>query len=356
MDTVQIAEQIQLADMVQIRVADELRIGIIGCGYWGPNLIRNFIEAPKSKLVSVADLRTERLKYIHTSYPQVKTITNYQDFYDMELDAVVVATPPATHYEIAKDLMEHGLHVMIEKPMTLRSEHAQALVDLARERDLILMVGHAFEYNVAVQTLKVMIANGDLGAIRYIDSARLNLGLYQRGTNVLWDLAPHDISILCYILDMEPISVIAQGTTCIAENVYDVVYMNLKFPDNIMAHVHVSWLDPYKVRRVTVVGSKKMVIFNDIESDKIKIVDKGVNTPTDAASFADFQYSYRNGDILVPYIRFVEPLRTESQHFVECILNHTTPITDGEDGLRVVKILEAAQRSLENNSREEAIY
>jgi predicted dehydrogenase len=295
------------------------------------------------------------LKVIRNTYPHIKVTTNYQDFYDLDLDAVVVATPPETHYKIAKDLMEHNLHVMIEKPMTLISDHSRELIEIARSRDLTLMVGHAFEYNVAVQSLKVMIANGDLGAVRYIDSARLNLGLYQRGTNVLWDLAPHDISILCYILGMDPISVIAQGIACIVPNMYDVVYMNLKFPDNIMAHVHVSWLDPYKVRRVTVVGSKKMVIFNDIETDKIKIVDKGVNTPDDAATFADFQYSYRNGDILVPYIRFVEPLRQESQHFIECIMNHTTPITDGEDGLRVVKVLEAAQRSLDNNSREEFI-
>jgi len=353
MDSLQISEQVKISNPPP--VPDELRIGIVGCGYWGPNLIRNFNETPKSNLISVSDLRTERLKVIRNTYPHIKVTTNYQDFYDLDLDAVVVATPPETHYKIAKDLMEHNLHVMIEKPMTLISDHSRELIEIARSRDLTLMVGHAFEYNVAVQSLKVMIANGDLGAIRYIDSARLNLGLYQRGTNVLWDLAPHDISILCYILGMDPISVIAQGIACIVPNMYDVVYMNLKFPDNVMAHVHVSWLDPYKVRRVTVVGSKKMVIFNDIESDKIKIVDKGVNTPDDAATFADFQYSYRNGDILVPYIRFVEPLRQESQHFIECIMNHTTPITDGEDGLRVVKVLEAAQRSLDNNSREEFI-
>jgi predicted dehydrogenase len=179
--------------------------------------------------------------------------------------------------------------------------------------------------------------------------------LYQKGTNVLWDLAPHDISILCYLLGMDPISVIAQGVSCISPGVFDVVYMNLMFPNNIMAHVHVSWLDPAKVRRVTVVGSDKMVIFNDIESDKIKIVDKGVKSQTESTNFAEFQYSYRNGDMVVPFIRFVEPLKQEANHFLDCIKNHKIPLTNGEDGLRVVRVLEAAQCSLENSSREERI-
>lgn len=353
MDTVQINEKINIADIA--RESDDIRIGVIGCGYWGPNLVRNFVELPKADLVVVSDLRNERLRFIQHTYPQVQVVNDYHELFNINLDAIIIATPPVTHFEIAKEVILHGLHVLIEKPMTLNSVHAQILIDMARQRDLVLMVGHAFEYNVAVQTLRTMISNGDLGAIRYIDSARLNLGLYQNGTNVLWDLAPHDISILCYILDMEPLAVCAQGAHCIVSNVYDVVYMNLIFPENILAHVHVSWLDPYKVRRVTAVGSKKMVIFNDIENEKIKIIDKGVNTPADASTFTDFQYSYRNGDILVPYIRFVEPLRQETQHFIDCITNHISPITNGEDGLRVVKVLEAAQRSLENNSREEAI-
>ena len=337
------------------RVDEGTRVGIIGCGCWGPNLIRNFNDSSKSNLVAVADLRPERLKYIQNSYPLVRTYSNYHDLFNLNLDAIVVATPPTTHYAIAREVIESGHHVMIEKPMTLRSDHARELIKLANENDKVLMVGHAFEYNQAVQNLKKYIDDGEIGAIRYIDCARLNLGLYQSGVNVLWDLAPHDISILCYILGMEPLSVIAQGAKCINKDVYDVVYMNLIFPDNILAHVHVSWLDPCKVRRVTVVGSKKMVIFNDIENDKIKIYDKGVNTPTDTSSFADFQYSYRNGDILVPYLRLVEPLRLETEHFIDCIVNRLNPTTNGEDGLRVVKVLEAAQRSLENHSREEVI-
>jgi predicted dehydrogenase len=334
----------------------EIKVGVIGAGYWGPNLIRNFVETPKSRVVAVADFSEDRLNRIHTTYPQIHCVRNFREFFTMGLDAVIIATPPATHYEIAKEVLNHDLHVFVEKPITLQSDQAAELVDLAASKDLTLMVGHAFEFNVGVQKLKTMIDEGELGKIHYIDSARLNLGLYQQGTNVLWDLAPHDISILCYILGKEPISVIAQGTSCISKGIYDVLYMNLMFPDNILAHVHVSWLDPAKVRRVTVVGSKKMVIFNDIENDKIKIVDKGVCTPAEADSFTEFQFSYRNGDILTPYLRFVEPLRQESQHFLESILNHTKPITDGEDGLRVVRVLEAAQRSLTNHSREEFIY
>jgi predicted dehydrogenase len=339
----------------EMKVLREIRVGVVGCGYWGPNLIRNFVETPQSHVVAVADLRPERLKMIRTSYPQIQPISDYRDLFNMEMDAVVIATPPSTHYEIAKDFLEHDIPVMVEKPLTLNSEHAEMLIELAHRKDLVLMVGHAFEYNVAVQALKSMIDKGELGKLHYIDSARLNLGLYQRGTNVLWDLAPHDISILCYILGTEPVSVIAQGASCISKGVFDVVYMNLMFPDNILAHVHVSWLDPYKVRRVTVVGSEKMVIFNDIETDKIKIIDKGVDTQPEANNFAEFQYSYRNGDIVSPYIRFVEPLRREAQHFLDCVSNHHTPLSNGEDGLRVVRILEAAQCSLENFSREEGI-
>lgn len=331
-----------------------LRIGIIGCGYWGPNLVRNFVEINNSDLVAVADVRSERLAHIHHNYPQIQGVTDFHDLFNMDLDAVVVATPPVTHFSIAREALYQGLHVLVEKPITQKSVEARELIDLAQTKDLTLMVGHAFEYNAGVEKLKSMVTNDELGEIFYIDSARLNLGLYQQGTNVMWDLAPHDISILCYVLGQEPVSVKAQGLRC-TKDMFDVVYMNLTFPNNLLAHIHVSWLDPCKVRRVTVVGSKKMVIFNDVESDKIKIIDKGVNTQKDIKTFADFQYSYRNGDIQIPFIRFVEPLRLECQHFLDCINNHSIPRTNGEDGLRVVKILEAAQRSLDNNSREELI-
>ena len=329
---------------------DQIKVGVIGCGYWGPNLIRNFVEIPTSEVVIVADLKEERLNQIRFSYPQVKATMNYQDLFTLGLDAVVIATPPATHFGFAKECLQHGLHVLVEKPMTINSEQAMELIGLAKENDLVLMVGHTFEYNAAVHTLKQLIESGELGQIYYVDAARLNLGLYQRDLNVLWDLAPHDISILLYILGRKPISVSAYGMPFALERTHDVVYVNMLFPDNILAHVHVSWLEPCKVRRITVVGSKKMVVYNDVSNtEKIKIFDKGVEIPPYTTSFGDFQCNYRYGDVLIPNIRFIEPLRRECQHFLECILNHCEPQSNGLDGLGVVKVLEAAQRSLEKN-------
>jgi predicted dehydrogenase len=218
------------------------------------------------------------------------------------------------------------------------------------------MVGHTFEFNSAVHALKELIDSGELGQIYYVDAARLNLGLFQRGLNVLWDLAPHDISILLYLLNREPVSVSAQGMPFVFKEIHDVVYMNLVFPDQVLAHVHVSWLDPCKVRRITVVGSKKMVVYNDVEAlEKIKIYDKGVDSPAYPNSFGDFQCSYRYGDVRIPNIRFVEPLRMECQHFLDSIGNHSIPNTCGEDGLRVVRVLEAAQRSLMDGAHQEPI-
>jgi predicted dehydrogenase len=333
---------------------ERIRLGIIGSGYWGPNLIRNFVEIPNSEVVMVADLKKERLAYIATTYPQVLVTENYQDLFAQKLDAVVVATPPATHYTIAKECLQHGLSVLVEKPITLNSAHAAELIELADEKNLVLMVGHTFEYNAAVHAMKKLIDTQELGQIYYLDAARLNLGLFSRDLNVLWDLAPHDISILLFLLGKRPVSVSAQGNACVFPNIHDVAYVNMVFPDNINAHIHVSWLDPCKVRRVTVVGSKKMAVYNDIVGlEKVKIYDKGVETPEYTDSFGDFQFSYRYGDILIPNIRFQEPLKVECLHFLDCISHHTKPCSCGEDGLNVVKILEAAQRSLLNNGRME---
>jgi predicted dehydrogenase len=332
---------------------EKLRIGVIGSGYWGPNLIRNFDALSESTVAAVADLRQDRLNSIQKSYPHIHVTNDYKELFNLGLDAIVVATPPKTHHSIARECMEHGLHVLIEKPMTLTSKDGEDLCALAHAKNLTLMVGHTFEFNSAVQALKKIIDSGELGKILYIDTARLNLGLFQNGLNVIWDLAPHDISILLYLLEQDPISITAHGNASILNDVEDVVYMNMVFPNNIFAHVHVSWLDPCKVRRVTVVGSQKMVVYNDIENnEKIKIYDKGVVKPEYTNSFAEYQYSYRSGDILIPNIQFAEPLRQECQHFVSSIINHTTPRTDGESGLRVVRILEAAQHALQKNHLE----
>lgn len=335
---------------------EPIRVGVVGCGYWGPNLIRNLIEIPTSSMIAVADLRPERLNYIHNIYPQVLTTTNYTDLFAMDLDAVIVATPPASHYRFAKEFLHEGLHVFVEKPMTTRSQDAEEICALAQAQNRILMVGHTFEYNPAVQMLKQIIDSGEIGRVYYIDSMRVNLGLFQKDLNVLWDLAPHDISILRYLLGCQPISVIAQGMSCVFPGIHDLVYMNMLFPNGVYAHVHVSWLDPCKVRRITVVGSQKMVVYDDVETnEKIKVYDKGVEIPPYTSTYGDFQCSYRSGDIVIPNIRFVEPLKLECQHFIECIQNHQRPRTCGEEGLDVVRILEAAQRSLTNGSHLVAI-
>lgn len=333
-----------------------IRVGVIGSGYWGPNLIRNFSEIPSAKVITVADLKKDRLEHIKHSYPSVDVTENYIDLFKQNLNAVVIATPPPTHYKIAKDCLLNGLNVLVEKPITVDSDHAEELIEIANRKDLVLMVGHTFQYNAAVRALKELIKNGDLGKIHYLDAARLNLGLFQRDLNVMWDLAPHDLSIMMYLTDQLPIAVSAHGMVCVFDDIYDVAYMNLVFPDNLMAHIHVSWLDPCKVRRVTVVGSKKMAVYNDVENlEKIKIYDKGVVTPNYTNGFGEFQLSYRYGDILIPNVRLVEPLKVECQHFLDCINNHTKPSSSGEDGLYVVKILEAAERSLSNHGHMEEL-
>jgi len=331
-----------------------IKVGVVGFGYWGPNLVRNFVDLPDTEVVAVADLRPERLKVIHSTYPAIQTTQNYSDLKDMNLDAIVIATPPKTHYPIAKEFLDHGVSVLVEKPMTLHSQDCQELCELAEKKNLTLMVGHTFEFNGAVLALKQVINSGEIGKIYYIDTARLNLGLYQNGLNVLWDLAPHDISILTYLLESDPISISAKGSSFISNGIEDVVYLTMRFPNDILAHVHVSWLDPCKVRRVTVVGSKKMVVYNDIEaSEKLKIYDKGVEPMAYTNSFSEFIYNYRYGDITIPNIRFSEPLRVECQHFVNCVANHEKPRSCGEDGMRGVRILEAAQKSLRERSEVE---
>lgn len=333
-----------------------IKVGIIGCGYWGPNLIRNFVEIPNAKVIGIADLQQERLARIKQTYPHLLATEDFHELIERGMEAVVIATPPATHYAIARQCLDHNLHVLVEKPLTLNSAQAEDLIASAKARQRTLMVGHTFEFNSGVQALKSLIETGELGKILYIDSARLNLGLFQKDINVLWDLAPHDISILNYILGQRPVAVNAYGASCVAEDIPDLVYMNLVFPNCVLAHVHVSWLDPCKVRRVTVVGSKKMAVFNDIEAlEKIKIYDKGVDKQEYTDTYGEFQFAYRYGDIQIPNIRFVEPLKAECQHFLDSIANHTTPRTSGEVGLRVVKVLEAAQRSLVDSGHMEEI-
>ena len=329
---------------------EQLRVGAIGCGYWGPNLIRNFIEIAESELVAIADLQESQLAYIQNRFPKIQhATTDYHDFFGMNLDAVVIATPPHTHYAIAKECLMNGLSVLVEKPITLESEHARELSELAAAKGLVLMVGHTFEYNSAVHALKGMIDSGELGDIYYIDAVRASLGLFQTKANVIWDLAPHDISIMRYLLGEDPESVRAHGVACVQEGTVDVAYMTMMFPKNVMAHIRTSWLDPSKTRKITVVGSKKMVIYDDVESlGKIKVFDKGVKAIRRTDTFGDWHFAYHYGDQVIPYIRFEEPLRQQCLHFIECVQEGKTPRSDGYSGMNVVKVIEAAQYSLEN--------
>lgn len=328
----------------------KVKVGAIGYGYWGPNLIRNFVELPGSELYAVADLDQNRLDHVTSRYPQIRVATrNYEELFSLGLDAVVVATPPHTHFRIVSNCLQNGLNVLVEKPLTLNSADACELIRIAKEHNRVLMVGHTFEYNPAVRALKEMIHSGELGEIQYIDAVRVSLGLFNANLNVIWDLAPHDVSILLHLLGQMPISVGAQGNACLQTGIEDVAYMTMRFPNNILAHIRVSWLDPCKTRRITVVGSKKMVIYDDVEpQEKLKVYDKGVKAIRHTDTFGEFQFAYHYGDIVSPYIRFDEPLRLECAHFIECVGEGKTPLTDGVNGLRVVQIVEAAQRSLRN--------
>jgi predicted dehydrogenase len=336
---------------------NKLKIGVIGCGYWGPNLIRNFIEIPTATMVAVADLDEQRLNHIRTCYPQIPHVTrDHRDLFELGLDAVVISTPPQTHFALAKQCLKHGLHVLVEKPLTTTSDHARKLVKLAKKQNRILMVGHTFEYNPAVHALKEMIVSGELGDIHYIDAVRASLGLFHPTLNVIWDLAPHDISILIHLLGQKPTSVSTQGVAYIQKDVEDIAYMTLMFPNNVLSHIRLSWLDPCKTRRITVIGSKKMAVYDDVEShEKIKVYDKRVKAIRRTDTYGEFQFAYHYGSVVSPYIHLQEPLRVECQHFLDCILHDQTPLTNGYNGLRVVEIIEAAQQSLKNQGEQVAI-
>ncbi|MCK5228802.1 MAG: Gfo/Idh/MocA family oxidoreductase [Desulfobulbaceae bacterium] len=325
-----------------------LKAGVIGCGYWGPNLIRNFQQLAGSEVKRVADLDSDRLEHMKRLYPSVKTTTDYHDIItDPEIDIVAVATPVKTHYRFASEALSAGKHVFVEKPIAASVSESRELIALAEKNQQKLMVGHTFLYTVAVRKMKEVIDSGELGKIYYISTQRLNLGLFQNDINVIWDLAPHDISIILYLLGKEPLSVSAHGTSHINPLIEDVAVVTLRFPENLMAIIHVSWLDPDKIRRITVVGSKKMMVYDDVQpTEKIKIYDKGIEKPKHYDTFAEFHYSYKYGDIIIPNISGAEPLRTELNHFIDCIVNDKEPLSNGKNGLDVVKILEATQKSL----------
>lgn len=326
-------------------------VAVVGAGYWGPNLIRNFHSIAECRVKAICDTSPDRLAHMKKLYPEIAVTREYADILrDESIDAVAIATPIASHHPFAVQSLKAGKHTFIEKPMAGTSAQCEELIALAEERSLTLMVGHTFIYTPTVRRIKEIIDSGELGEVMYVSTRRLNLGLFQNRHNVVWDLAPHDLSIILYLLGEDPVSVNCQGKAHLKPGIEDVTSMTLNFPNGIFALVHNSWIDPKKIREITIVGSRKMLVYDDIEPiEKIRIYDKFVELPAHSDTFAEWQFSYHYGGMQAPYIRQTEPLSVECQHFLDCILQGARPDTDGYAGLRVVRILEAASQSLGQN-------
>ncbi|MGQ9517151.1 MAG: Gfo/Idh/MocA family protein [Anaerolineae bacterium] len=334
-----------------------IRVALIGYGYWGPNLARNLHQLPQSTFAACCDLDAGRLAKVAALYPGVKTTTRLEDIWEApDIEAVVIATPARTHYNLARQALLAGKHVLVEKPIAMSSRETGELIALAEERRRVLMVGHTFEYNPAVLKIKEMMDAGTLGDIYYLYSTRVNLGRVQQDLNALWSIAPHDISIMNFLLDAMPLEVSARGAKYLSGLVEDVVFADLVYPDGVIAHIHASWLDPSKVRKMTIVGSRKMIVYDDIDPEgKVRLYDKGADRINGSQIYGEFQYKLRTGDIYIPKIDLTEPLYLECAHFVECILEGRRPRTDGVNGLRVVRVLEAAERSMAKNGAPEPV-
>jgi predicted dehydrogenase len=330
-----------------------INIGVIGCGYWGPNLVRNFSEVSGAKVKTVSDFRLELLTKMQARYPAIQITTNCQDIFDdPEIDAVAIATPVSTHYDLALAALKAGKHVMVEKPMTATTEQALRLIDEAERRNLILIVDHTFVYTGAVRKMQELVASNGLGDIYYYDSVRVNLGLFQHDVNVLWDLAVHDLSIMDYVLPTKPYAVSATGMSHVPGGPENIAYLTLFFESNLIAHLHVNWLAPVKVRRTLIGGSQKMIVFDDLDpSEKVKVYDKGITVNGNNENAYQLLIGYRAGDMWAPRLEITEALHTEALHFIQCIRQGERPITDGAAGLRVVRILEAATQSMKQQGQ-----
>ncbi len=330
---------------------EDLRFGVIGWGYWGPKIARNLDSLPHAIITMVADSDAHRLASLAVNQYQswVRKTTQVEDVFRSDVDAVVVATPVRTHYRLAKEALLHDKHVLVEKPLTANVAEAEELVALAKERERVLMVGHTFEYNPAVNELRKLIQSGDLGKIYRIEAERVNLGLFRSDINVIWDLAPHDISILLYILGKKPEQIRVQAHAHVQSYIHDVAHLDLSYADGIAAHIHVSWLYPCKIRRVTVIGDMRMAVYDDTnQAEMIKIYNKGADV------HADPVVSYRNGEITIPYIDWIEPLRLECEDFANAIRTGGQPRANGCVGLEVVRVLTQAQEALERQGRQNA--
>ena len=326
-----------------------IKVGVIGCGYWGPNLIRNFNENYNTDIIYACDLDIKRLERIKLRYPTVTATTNYKDLLrDENLQVVAIATPVHTHYKLIKEVFDAGKHVLIEKPLASKVKEAEKLVELADKKNLILFVDHTFIYTGAVKKIKEVIFSGGIGDICYFDSVRVNLGLFQSDINVIWDLAPHDISIMDYLITEKPKNVVATGASHTHSGIEDIAYVSVNFKNNLIAHFHLNWMSPVKIRRIILGGNKKMIVFDDLDpADKVKIYDKGITlAKTNKKVVYQNIIQYRVGDMYAPNIDNTEALKIMVDHLADCLLNKKTPITDGESGLRVVRILEAAEKSM----------
>jgi len=333
-----------------------ITIGVIGCGYWGPNLLRNFAENEAAELRWICDVDEQRLAGMARRYASAQITTDYRKVLgDSQLHAIAVVTPVATHFQIAKEALLAGKHVLVEKPLTATAGEAEELIELAERNHRRLMVDHTFVYSGAVRKMKEILASGELGELLYFDSVRINLGLFQRDINVLWDLAPHDLSIVDYLIERQPDAVSALGSCHIEQGIENIAYLMMHFSDDFIAHFHFNWLAPVKIRRTLIAGSRKMILYDDIEpTEKVRVYDKGVITNRVGDREADYQtlVSYRTGDVWAPKLDPTEALRYVTTEFLNSIRDARRPLTDGQAGLRVVRLLEAAQQSLKEGGRQ----
>lgn len=325
-------------------------ISVIGYGYWGPNLVRNFSQVPEARVVSVCDQRADRRAHVKSVYPAIRTCSDVRDVWsNPAVQAVAIATPVSSHYELALQALRAGKHVFVEKPFTTTSAQAERLIEEAEKRQLTLMVDHTFVYTSAVRKIKELVDSGSIGKVHYYDSVRINLGLFQHDVNVLWDLAVHDLSIMDYLFERSPVTIAATGMAHVPGQPENLAYLTCYFDNSLIAHFHVNWMAPVKVRQTLVGGSQKMIVYDDIEmSEKIKVYDKGITLSDNPADIYQLKVGYRAGDMWAPRLDNIEALQLEANHFVDCIINTRKPLTDGVVGLRVVRILEAASQSIAN--------
>jgi predicted dehydrogenase len=331
--------------------SQRIRVGVIGYGYWGPQIVRNFHNRETSEVVAVCDTSPKSLQRAQHAYPEIKVTQDFDQLLrSAQIDAIAVITPVRTHYEFAKMALENGKHVFVEKPFTCKSSQAEELIELAERKNLKIMVDHTFLFTGSVKKIKQLVEDGTLGELYYYDSTRVNLGLFQHDVNVLWDLAPHDLSIMDYLIAAKPEGVVATGETHL-NGVADVAFMTVYFPRKIIAHINVNWLSPVKIRTTLIGGEKKMLVWNDLDADeKIKIYDRGVQV-SNGEGLYELLVSYRSGDMWAPKVEQTEALRSEISHFTECVMNNTNPFNDGAAGLRVVRMLEAADQSLKERGK-----